>query len=375
MKSIYLFVAFILISVSGFTQLKVTQDIRYYRNVRFNLSPTVPKATSDTGVVNLGQMRDSIAAAVVGAGSGTVTSVGSGLGLSGTVTTTGTLSLDTANASVLSRQRAANTYQAKGAYLVTADIAGKLNKADSSGVAAGSYVTGKDFVVGLATKIGTADTISIGTVLNIDLDTDTLATKAYARTTGGAGGVTSVATGLGLTGGTITTTGTLVLDTANTSVLSRQRAVNTYQPKCKYAYNTSAQSTTQTGLIAINNLSLALEASSVYEICFNLNASTDATASLVNVGVNMTNTTGAAIKGSVTGSVVVAGYSSANVLPITAFNTQIPNFVGAVSKSGGITGSAIVVTGSTAPSIYLQFCTNAGTSTIGTYSYLKATKL
>ena len=181
MKSIKLIVVFILIAVSGFAQLKVTQDIRYYRNVKFNLSPTLPKAVSDSGVVNLRQMRDSIAAAVQGIGAGTVTSVGSGLGLSGTVTTTGTLSLDTANASVLSRQRAANTYQPKGGYLVTADIVGKLNKADSSGVAAGSYVTGKDFAVGLGTKINTADTVSIGTVLNVDLATDTLATKAYAR--------------------------------------------------------------------------------------------------------------------------------------------------------------------------------------------------
>jgi len=46
----------------------------------------------------------------------------------------------------------------------------------------------------------------------------------------GIGTVTSVATGLGLSGGTITTTGTIVLDTASSVVLSRQRAANEYQP-------------------------------------------------------------------------------------------------------------------------------------------------
>lgn len=45
---------------------------------------------------------------------------------------------------------------------------------------------------------------------------------------GGSGTVTSITAGLGLTGGTITTSGTIALDTANASVLSRQRAANTY---------------------------------------------------------------------------------------------------------------------------------------------------
>lgn len=44
----------------------------------------------------------------------------------------------------------------------------------------------------------------------------------------GVGTVTSVATGLGLSGGTITSTGTIIVDTSSVSILSRQRAVNTY---------------------------------------------------------------------------------------------------------------------------------------------------
>jgi hypothetical protein len=53
----------------------------------------------------------------------------------------------------------------------------------------------------------------------------------YADTTiGNSGTVTSVATGLGLSGGTITTSGTLLVDTASASILSRQRAASTYLP-------------------------------------------------------------------------------------------------------------------------------------------------
>jgi Head domain of trimeric autotransporter adhesin len=44
----------------------------------------------------------------------------------------------------------------------------------------------------------------------------------------GTGTVTSVATGLGLSGGTITTSGTLIVDTSSASIISRQRAAATY---------------------------------------------------------------------------------------------------------------------------------------------------
>lgn len=49
-----------------------------------------------------------------------------------------------------------------------------------------------------------------------------------ATGTAGSGTVTNVATGLGLSGGPITTTGTIVVDTASAVILSRQRADNTY---------------------------------------------------------------------------------------------------------------------------------------------------
>ena len=63
----------------------------------------------------------------------------------------------------------------------------------------------------------------------------TTASASFTKLNSNATGtVTSVATGLGLSGGTITTTGTIALDTANASVLSRQRAANTYQVKGNY---------------------------------------------------------------------------------------------------------------------------------------------
>src|ERR1035437_1198423 len=50
----------------------------------------------------------------------------------------------------------------------------------------------------------------------------------------GSGTVTSVATGLGLSGGTITTTGTLLVDTASAVILTRLRASHEYQAKGSY---------------------------------------------------------------------------------------------------------------------------------------------
>lgn len=54
-------------------------------------------------------------------------------------------------------------------------------------------------------------------------DTASLSNRINAK-----GSVSSVGTGLGLTGGTIVTTGTLLVDTSSASILSRQRAANTY---------------------------------------------------------------------------------------------------------------------------------------------------
>ena len=59
---------------------------------------------------------------------------------------------------------------------------------------------------------------------------DSVSALRTAVNTKGSGTVTSIATGLGLSGGTITTSGTLLVDTASTSIISRQRATATYLP-------------------------------------------------------------------------------------------------------------------------------------------------
>jgi hypothetical protein len=72
------------------------------------------------------------------------------------------------------------------------------------------------------------DTTSLSNRINLKLnsaDTASLSNRINAK---GSGTVTSIATGLGLSGGTITTSGTLLVDTSSASILSRQRAANTY---------------------------------------------------------------------------------------------------------------------------------------------------
>lgn len=73
---------------------------------------------------------------------------------------------------------------------------------------------------------------------------------AAAIATKGSGSVTSVATGLGLSGGTITTSGTLLVDTSSTSILSRQRAVATYAPISINGTVTSVTGTSGLGISA-----------------------------------------------------------------------------------------------------------------------------
>ncbi len=74
---------------------------------------------------------------------------------------------------------------------------------------------------------GTGFVKASGTTISYDNSSYYLASNPNGYNTGT---VTSIATNLGLTGGTITTTGTLSVDTASASILSRQRAAATYQP-------------------------------------------------------------------------------------------------------------------------------------------------
>ena len=154
-------------------------------------------------------------------GKGTVSSVATGLGLSGgPITSFGTLSVDTSSASILSRQRAAATYQAAGTYVTS--VTGTSPIVSSGGTtpaisipAATSSVNG---------YLSSTDWSTFNGKMNYS-DTTSLSNRINTK---GSGTVTSIATGLGLSGGTITTSGTLLIDTASASILSRQRAANTY---------------------------------------------------------------------------------------------------------------------------------------------------
>ncbi|RAV97788.1 tail fiber domain-containing protein [Pseudochryseolinea flava] len=152
-------------------------------------------------------------------GGGSVVQVSTGTGLTGgPITTSGTISL--ANTAV-----AAGTYgSATTAAQVTVDAQGRITAASSntfpdasatneiqnlSTSGTGSAATGESFPLNISS--GTGVTIREGTNVSI-----TNASNVLTISTTGAAGVTSVATGTGLTGGPITTTGTIAL--ANTAV-------------------------------------------------------------------------------------------------------------------------------------------------------------
>ena len=79
------------------------------------------------------------------------------------------------------------------------------------------------------TKLNSADTASLSNRINTKLNSSDTASLSNRINAKGSGTVTSIETGLGLSGGTISASGTLLVDTSSASILSRQRAANTYQ--------------------------------------------------------------------------------------------------------------------------------------------------
>jgi hypothetical protein len=152
-----------------------------------------------------------------------------------TLTTTGTSGAATFSSNTLNIPQ----YQAAGTYVTS--VTGTSPIVSSGGTtpaisipAATSSVNGYLSSTDWSTFNGKQNAINgtgfvkaSGTTISYDNSTYYLASNPNGYTSN-TGTVTSVATGLGLSGGTITTSGTLLVDTSSASILSRQRAANTY---------------------------------------------------------------------------------------------------------------------------------------------------
>lgn len=108
---------------------------------------------------------------------------------------------------------------------------GMVWKLANSALGTGYWAAGSTgSVTSVATGLGlSGGTITTTGMLLVDTSSVSILSRQRAAATYLTTAVTSVATGLGLSGGTITTTGTLLVDTSSVSILSRQRAAATYQ--------------------------------------------------------------------------------------------------------------------------------------------------
>lgn len=139
----------------------------------------------------------------VNATSGTVTSVATGYGVSGgTITTSGTISADTA--AMATRDRVQKAVDSLNVSIGTKGSGTVTSVATNNGTGiTGGAITGTGTIA--------ADTTILGTRAWRDKAVDSLNVLIAAK---GVGTVTSVGTGYGVTGGTITGSGTVVVDTA-----------------------------------------------------------------------------------------------------------------------------------------------------------------
>lgn len=259
----------------------------------------------------------------VNATSGTVTSVATGYGVSGgTITTSGTISADTAAMATRSRvQKAVDSLNisigTKGSGTVTSVATNN-----------GTGITG-----GAITGTGTiaADTTILGTRAWRDKAVDSLNVLIAAK---GVGTVTSVGTGYGVTGGTITGSGTVVVDTATLFT--------------KYTTTLGAGSG-----ISITGRTITATSGSgtVTDVIGGTNISITGT-STIQPTVNITGTIAVA-----NGGTGVTTQTSVNTTPIT------------YGVDNTVTASALTLTTTTLnPTVVTSSLTSVGTITAGTWS-------
>lgn len=174
-----------------------------------------------------------------------------------------------------------------------------------------------------------------------------------------SGTVTSIATGLGLSGGTITTSGTLLVDTSSASILSRQRAANTYASTSALSGYLPLTGGTLTGALG--------GTSATFSAMITSNQNADQVISATNGGTNrlytlLSNTLGyflTGVEGStagslVTGSTAYAGVITTNSTSDLVFGTNfikrlsIDKSTGAASFSSRVNVNGATDDGSTA---------------------------
>lgn len=236
-----------------------------------------------------------------GGGSGTVTSVGTGLGLTGgAITTTGTISLDTASSVVLSRQRAANTYQPIGSYLTsvdTSDIANFYVKTRSlfSALSPAVYSSGIISVdtasagFGLVNKTRLANEIASLTIDTTNISNFHVKTRSLFSATAPAtysSGIIGVDT-----------------STAGTGLVNKTRADNTYEQKFIHkVLETDGTSTNNVLVVAsdgTNTFEFNADSASIYIIECWLNFTTTGSSGVIlNISTTGTTTSSFSITGS-----------------------------------------------------------------------------
>ena len=191
-------------SVSGVAPISVSNP---------TTTPSITIATADS--ITTGALSATDWNTFNSKGSGTVTSVASGTGLTGgPVITTGTLSI-------------ANTGVTAGSYTIpsiTVNAQGQLTAA-SNGAAVTSVATGTGLSGGPITTTGTLSIANTGvTAGSYTVPSITVNAQGQLTSCSSGSAVTSVASGTGLTGGPITTTGTLSIASTGVSAGSYTNA-------------------------------------------------------------------------------------------------------------------------------------------------------